>query len=166
MSHSKKKRLNEVNIGISDHLLWYITIFVHKQFRGYMRMLGVVHKQVEGYLTWCAHCRVDLSGGYELGSWKLCKWSWCLCGDPGGYIKFLEVMVLLQLVIQPLVGIELLWQLKKDKFSKQCLGLWNVFTRDTMHHLHFFSFFSFPIALLPYCPIYVNPRQSFETLNK
>ena len=32
--------------------------------------------------------------------------------DPGGYIKFLEVMVLLQLVIQPLVGIELLWQLK------------------------------------------------------
>ena len=32
--------------------------------------------------------------------------------DPGGYIKFLEVMVLLQLVIQPLEGIELIWQLK------------------------------------------------------
>ena len=29
--------------------------------------------------------------------------------------KFLEVMVLFQLVIQPLVGIELLWQLKSNR---------------------------------------------------
>ena len=41
--------------------------------------------------------------------------------DPGGYIKFLEVMVLLQLVIQPLVGVK---KGKKSKaiFSSSVLG--------------------------------------------
>ena len=43
---------------------------------------------------------------------------------PGDYakileimLKYLEVMVLFQVVIQPIVGIELLWQLTLHKFS-------------------------------------------------
>ena len=41
--------------------------------------------------------------------------------------KLLEVMVLFQVVVQPLVGIELLWQLKKEKISKK-----NVWASETI----------------------------------
>ena len=56
-----------------------------------MRKLGVVHKQVEGYLTRCAHCRVDLSEWHNGDSVTSCR----------GYV-----------VTKVGNGIELLWQLK------------------------------------------------------